>query len=58
MKKENLSVNKIALEDLILWDNNPRTFDKNSPNPKEKEIIFRYSADELAIIAKNILKAL
>lgn len=56
MKKQNWDFKKIALKDLILWDNNPRTFDKNSPNPNQKEIISRYQADKLLRIVKNILK--
>lgn len=56
MKKQNWDFKKISLKDLILWDKNPRTFDKNSPNPNQKEIISRYQADKLLRIAKNILK--
>ncbi len=56
MTKNNWLVKKLMLKDLILWDNNPRTFDKNYPNPSEKEIISRYQADKLLRIAKNILK--
>lgn len=46
----------IPLKSLVLWDDNPRTFDKNFPNPDQKEIISRYSSDKLLRIARNILK--
>lgn len=56
MKKQQWTIEKIAIKDLILWDNNPRTFDKNYPNPNETEIISRYNTNKLLKIAKNILK--
>jgi hypothetical protein len=56
MKKQDWTFKEIEIGDLVLWDNNPRTFDKNSPNPNQKEIISRYQADKLLRIAKNILK--
>ncbi|MDD2392052.1 MAG: hypothetical protein PHU94_03860 [Bacilli bacterium] len=56
MEKQKWDFKKVALKNLILWDNNPRTFDKNYPNPDEKEIISRYQADKILRIAKNILK--
>ncbi len=54
--KKNWGFKEVALKNLILWDNNPRTFDKNSPNPKQKDIISRYDIDKLIRIAKNIIK--